>query len=532
MIFDMESLICPFCKKYFDQPKFLPCGENSCSKCIPESGNFDCILCSESHSVPQNGFPTNKTLSKALEKVIKSEKLEFKIQDFNLNMVELETKLEKLKLKIGQLDAKVIEQCKSIINEIDLAAENKINQINNIREDLIKQVNEYQGKCLNNLTNFNKNLDELSEEVNLLTKDKDLLLEKKDIDEKFDKYYNVVSNVELSLKIIYYLSLDNSKIHYEPSRLDLSKDFLGIISFENLKKKNLDKLKLLPYSSTLPIEPEFTVMSIENVSTKLNKLENGNLIFSSIQVIQSQRNGYKYNEDYYSNRRNKQPQQQQIEKFVIKNLSLNKILEIAIENQLPDFDVCSFRNFVFLMSIKSKYIKKYDPNLTLLKTVNLSEPASLMLSTNKFVLVYFKSALSGPLMNIYDLDLNFVITIKNNEYNSFLHIPSSIKKMFTNDKYYFFQEDDNSITIVSQEDGTFFKKIKHDAKSDLNNIVKITNNHIIVRQYWNRLIFNSFNGKLTNPIDYNASSLTFLIGDQNDIFLMDNSTYQFYSDNF
>ncbi|CAF1064115.1 unnamed protein product [Brachionus calyciflorus] len=526
MIFNIESLICRFCNKYFNEPKVLPCGESVCSKCLPEFGSFVCKLCSKNHTVSENDLPTNKNLSKILEEIRISEKSKAKIQEFNVKIEDIENKLNELKLKKVQLEVEVLEHCRSIISEIDLIAEDNINQINNIREDLIKEVTEYQNTCLNNLTKYSKYLVKLSEENKLLNHEKNSILAKKDFDEKLDKYYYLLSQVEISLKKIRNLSLDNRKIQFEATKSNLDKNFLGTISFNNLKKKSLNEL-------IQPIKTNFSIISILNTSTKLDKLENGDYIFSYKQIkYQNSSNGYTSNQDHSGTGQNQQ-QLKEVYKFVIMNLSSNKILEIPIENKLMDLNIYTFGNLAFLMCDQLKYINKYDSNLTLLKTLNYSEPANHMLPTQKFVLVYSDSALSGPLMNIYDLDLNFLVTIKNNEYNSFLHMPNSIKKMFINDKYYFFQDDDNSITVVNQDNGTFFKRISYDlTKSNLRNIVKITNDFVIITEYLNTLEFRNSNGELSDEIEYDSSYLSFLIDDTTQIFLINNLDFQIYLDKF
>ncbi|CAF0955677.1 unnamed protein product [Brachionus calyciflorus] len=521
MIFDLESLICPYCNKYLDEPKVLPCGENACSKCLPETGNFNCLLCSESHSVSTNGYPINKILSKALENTIKSEKLDNKAQSFMVNIEDTEKKLSELKLKMVQLEAEVVQNCNSIINEIDLTAEDKINQINNIREDLIKEVKEYQDRCLNNLTKFSKDHAQLLDQVNLLRKDIDLILTRKNFHDKLDKYYNIKSEVEIGLKKIRNLSLDYRKIKFDACESELEKDFLGTVSFKNLKKKNLNELKQ-------PIKVDFSDMFLENGSIKFNKLENGNFLLSYIKLnINYEKVYHKDSSGFIHSRQ----QKKETYEYIISNLSSNKTLKISVKNNLLDHDVYTFENFIFLMSIKSKYIKKYDSNLTLLKTVSLSESASLLLPTQKFVLVYFNSEFNGPLMNLYDFDLNFVITIKNNEYNSFLNIPNTIKKMFINDKFYFFQEEDNSITVVNQDDGTFFKKIDP-YPTKFENIVKITNDFIIISHRFNTLEFRNSNGYLSDYIEYDSYNFIALIDDHNEIFLMNSLKNQFHTDKF
>ncbi|CAF0978192.1 unnamed protein product [Brachionus calyciflorus] len=382
MIFELESLICPFCNKCFNEPKVLPCGENACSKCLPETGNFNCLLCSESHSVSTNGYPINKILSKALENTIKSEKLDNKAQSFMVNIEDTEKKLSELKLKMVQLEAEVVENCNSIINEIDLAAEDKINQINNIRDDLIKEVKEYQDKCLNNLTKFSKDHAQLLDQVNFLTKDKDLILTCKNFNKKIDKYYSIKSEVEIGLKKIRNLSFDYRKIHFDACESELEKDFLGTVYFKNLKKKNLNELKQ-------PIKVDFSEMFLEKGSIKFNKLDNGNFILS--------------------------------------------------------------------------YIK---------------------------------------------LNINYEMG-----YNK-----ESSKK-------------DNSLTVVYQEDGTFFKKIDP-YPTKFENIVKITNDFIIITHRFNTLEFRNSNGCLSDYIEYDSYNFIALIDDNNEIFLMNSLRNQFHTDKF
>ncbi|CAF1007887.1 unnamed protein product [Brachionus calyciflorus] len=542
MIFDMDSLICQFCKKYFTEPKVLPCGENACSKCLPELGKFDCLLCAEVHSMPENGFPTNKILSKALEKNFKSDEYEAKTQEFRKYIEDTEKKFDELKLKRIQLEVEVIEHCKLLINEIDLNAEEKINQINDIRDDLIKEVNEYQDRFLKNLKMSNNHFSTLSEKVNLLTKDKDLLLAKKDFDEKLDNYYCTLSEVELSLNKIRHRSLDYRKIQFNSNRSNLDENFLGFISFKNLKNINSNVLKQL--------KEDLPDLSKETGSTKLNRLENGNFIFSFMQAFNQRIENGSFKSREFSevipnhsrkSRVIRTPSSNSLEeecfkvifKFTIINLSSYRFIEIANEKELLDLDVATSGNFVFLTSFKSKYIKKYDTNFSLLKTVDLLESPSLILPTKKFVLIYFNSALSGTYMNVYDLDLNFLITVKNNSYNSFLDIPNNIKKMFINDKYYLFQEENNSISVVNQEDGRFFKKITSDQKNcNLKNIVKITNDFIIIAYNLNKFEFRNLNGELFYEIKYESNDLTFFVEDQNRIFSFNNTNYELYENKF
>ncbi|CAF1136902.1 unnamed protein product, partial [Brachionus calyciflorus] len=111
-----ESLKCRICKQIFIEPKFLPCGESACLKCLPKLDKFECLFCNEIHIVPQNGFTTNKILSKLLDN------LNSKMIDKKDYAKELEKQIEQLNLKKNSFELEIIEHFKSIINEIDISA--------------------------------------------------------------------------------------------------------------------------------------------------------------------------------------------------------------------------------------------------------------------------------------------------------------------------------------------------------------------------------------------------------------------------
>ena len=123
----------------------MPCGESACLKCLPKKDKFECLFCNEIHTVPQNGFTTNKILSKLLDN------LNSKMTNTKNYFIELEKQIEQLNHKKSLFELEVIEHCKSIINKIDLSTENIIHEIKNIRDKLIARVYEYQKSSLEKL---------------------------------------------------------------------------------------------------------------------------------------------------------------------------------------------------------------------------------------------------------------------------------------------------------------------------------------------------------------------------------------------
>ncbi len=61
-----EILKCSSCDEKLVDPKILPCGEFVCSRCVSSIhvnfNKFQCIVCNKSHTMPEEGLPTNKKL--------------------------------------------------------------------------------------------------------------------------------------------------------------------------------------------------------------------------------------------------------------------------------------------------------------------------------------------------------------------------------------------------------------------------------------------------------------------------------------
>ena len=60
MALNEKFLFCSFCNNKFDHPILLPCNESICFKHVEEiesNKSIDCPICSECHTIPENGFP-------------------------------------------------------------------------------------------------------------------------------------------------------------------------------------------------------------------------------------------------------------------------------------------------------------------------------------------------------------------------------------------------------------------------------------------------------------------------------------------
>ena len=129
---------CSICKQRYDSPRFLPCEETSCTQCILKNiikGNLNCFFCKQVHFVPENGFPVNKTLEKLINTVetnlIRSSNYDHFRQKLNSN----EQILNQLEYDLNNRAKTVHDECKAIVDKINLETEKRIQELNNSKKE-------------------------------------------------------------------------------------------------------------------------------------------------------------------------------------------------------------------------------------------------------------------------------------------------------------------------------------------------------------------------------------------------------------
>lgn len=137
----------PKCEDRFVNPRVLPCGQSICLECILElqqksvNKSYIMCVCAKQHKIQNNEdgliVAPNKFLNKILAKSF--------CDIYRGNSVEeLKSMLESLRAKTDSLDKTVkshstnlFDRYASIRNEIDLAAEILIANVNDLRDELL-----------------------------------------------------------------------------------------------------------------------------------------------------------------------------------------------------------------------------------------------------------------------------------------------------------------------------------------------------------------------------------------------------------
>jgi len=200
-------LNCDQCKVPFndyDQPRILPCGETICSICLLKiekkaiNQKFNCNLCLNDHSIPDNGFPINKKMCALItvEPMEISRGHEYDQLQNNLNKVQSIVKLVWHDFENGT-DI-ISEYCNEQIRLIQLSTENKIEQINKLSEELIAFVKEYERTCIVSHININKptikeDIDKIFQEANTFLNEKQAYSQQYQIDDEEIKAINKTS---------------------------------------------------------------------------------------------------------------------------------------------------------------------------------------------------------------------------------------------------------------------------------------------------------------------------------------------------
>ena len=146
-----DNLNCAKCQERLDDPRMLPCGDTVCSRCLSlirvNNKQFSCLVCNEQHEMPAKGLPVNKA-SLALLAIQPSEVSRGRAVD------KLEEKLDIMQKNITSITVginngteRIKEECDELRNQLQLATEQSIQQLNEHNEEMIKEVNEFEKNC-------------------------------------------------------------------------------------------------------------------------------------------------------------------------------------------------------------------------------------------------------------------------------------------------------------------------------------------------------------------------------------------------
>ncbi|CAF0932755.1 unnamed protein product [Brachionus calyciflorus] len=482
-MFDIELLTCPSCNKIYNSPRFLPCGETICTNCIEQGNSFKCKFCESDHCKPETEFPINKRIQNKLDSLWKTVSNDDNLKKLNDSLEEIKNEFEHFQTSLQQSETKIIDYCRSIVNKIDLKAEEKIREINEIRDRMIKRVLNYEQKCLTNLKTHLTEINDFAKEIDELSNEKshklfDLYVNSKHLDE-------IVLKIETFRSIFAIEKIKNDDIYFENEILELKNNELfideHILGKIKVKRK---KIQLSDYDK-VPLRPLFYKNPRKNF--KIEKLDDENILIFNIVSAN------KISVEIWKNFQHK------------KTITLN----MCYYQSLKDIDVKTNLGYIYIL-IKapgeSMFIK-YDFELNEIDRQNLAGITDFFLITNQYIVIFnkFNNLNSGRAYLICDFNLNLLISAHSNQFNlrfnKVSYDSSGQTQIVSNEKYHVFISL-NSLNIITREADRLIKTVP--LKYDLL-VHKLTNENVLIGEIKNkmdsqnekrRLVLVDLNGKI------------------------------------
>jgi hypothetical protein len=227
---------------HYDQPKSLPCGQTICCVCLDEieriavNKKFKCAICLKEHLIPEEGFAVNVKISKLMltqaKEITRSDECE-KLKEKSKN---IQLKLNNLKFNLDNRNDKIETHCLELIAQIDELAEQRIEEINKIRESLSKKVNDYKQDCIQNIPKKEEDDELMLELNNFFTRKNDQIKkskinneEIKDLNEEADQLHR---KLDIELLDIERMTFNNTLMKFDSNNNKIDSSFLGTINIQ------------------------------------------------------------------------------------------------------------------------------------------------------------------------------------------------------------------------------------------------------------------------------------------------------------
>ena len=256
---ELNGLICPCCKQKYTNPVVLPCSDSVCFGCLDKLKveHFDkvdlleCPECKEKHEKqPNEGYLLNKAIEKILRlqpvKVTRGAHFESNLSATKGTFEKLILTAEKSRAILDESEPKILDYCTKLRNKVDLSTELKIEKLNQHRRQFLNQINEYEKKCIENLSINLKMSFDPHFALLTLTKKATQELDKPDFEESIleSTHENIgklkadfeacTTNLEKKLFI-------EKELVFNANNNVLDKDIIGVLIENNLNVSNTAK---------------------------------------------------------------------------------------------------------------------------------------------------------------------------------------------------------------------------------------------------------------------------------------------------
>jgi hypothetical protein len=451
-----DLIICPKCRRIYEMPRLLPCGETICSNCILKSQvdtNFlKCVMCKSIHEIPLNGFPINKQTLKLIDRVKTKNEID---EDVN----RIEKNLLALKNKMFQSTDIIKSHCDKLRQQIYEKKSDLVQQINRLSNEFTSIVDEFE---LKSITSFEDN-SAYKDSFNLLTKEIDQFLidyRKNCIQGKLNSFTggpneeSTAKFVNKSIKLInkYIIMIDNESFKLDQAIFNqkslifkqndcfIEPDLLGKLNFKETNYYNTKKLRKV-YLKTLFSDKSANDAKYAKNFEKilLNKLDNGSYLI--VYKLKNKKN---------------------IELNLLdsEDGTLIKAATLSDYSQLNDFQFVVFKNNIFInlkLSTETAFVI-LDENLKIVKQKkNVSKFGSIAVN-DSYVFETYSYVFNHPYhkyqklvyeINCFDWKLEPCSVFQKNDLFAPFYNPETVCSIKTKNGKIYLNLKDNMIRIIN-----------------------------------------------------------------------------------
>ncbi len=244
-------LKCDNCKVISDEQRVLPCGFSICLNCIESiqyrDNTFECMLCFKKHFKTDEQFPVNRSLERlrSIEpsKIYRSEYVE----SLKISLDHIKEYIILIKFGLNNSNDQIKEHCMNLKSDIQLKAEQTIQQINDLSEQFLNEIDEYEKKCIisNNIDENKKYFDKILDALELFHTNWSDYICKANIKDEIVLEANKKANqlclqAEKEKKKIFNHIFNGNMISFNQNLKKLNQSCLGTLSLDDKNKPILN----------------------------------------------------------------------------------------------------------------------------------------------------------------------------------------------------------------------------------------------------------------------------------------------------
>ena len=247
-LLNCENCVQPYGEYY--PPRILPCCQKTmCYKCVQlienqaKNNKYKCISCNKEAIIPDDGFIVNNAVVKLIAKKPTEIPRGPEAEKLKQNLRDLEILVNKLIFEKDNGEYLITEDCRELRRQVQLAKEQKIEEINKHCDALLLKIDTYEQKCLNKYKEINeskKKAAELIKSVNETIQKQNAYLRQLKIDFKNiiagnEKIDELRAQIEKERQRLNKTMFNNHIMKFEANKTTINEEFLGKLNYQNIE---------------------------------------------------------------------------------------------------------------------------------------------------------------------------------------------------------------------------------------------------------------------------------------------------------